>query len=180
MIGPFLKEKRKWVDSDRCWWCNQARQIREHLFKECKEWKESNTIGKSEDMGRDAKTRKEVEPSGAGEASAMQSGKPRLDQATQRLGTCALCAGGYCTGKYESRSTAARWVRAKRAGKCPNCTVEPVPEGKEVRQAAKGWSSPPPPPRHRRALQGAAWLCGWGQDSGHIYRYPAAVPHPAR
>ena len=176
MIGPFLKEKRKWVDSDRCWWCNQARQIREHLFKECKEWKESIHYRKSGDMGRDARTGKEVEPSGAGEASAVQSGKPRLDQATQRLGTCALCAGGYCTGKYESRSTAARWARAKRAGKCPNCTVEPVPEGKGGQAGRQRVEFAAPT---ATSQEGAAWLCGRGQDSGHIYRYPAAVPHPA-
>ena len=40
MIAPFLKEKFGWVESDSCWWCSGERQSREHLFKECKTWKE--------------------------------------------------------------------------------------------------------------------------------------------
>ena len=40
MIAPFLKEKFRWVDSDLCWWCCKDRQSREHLFKECRTWKE--------------------------------------------------------------------------------------------------------------------------------------------
>lgn len=39
MTAPLLKKKRRWVDSDGCWWRNQARQSREHLFQDCKEWK---------------------------------------------------------------------------------------------------------------------------------------------
>ena len=39
MIAPFLKEKWRWTDSDRCWWCNGGRQSRDHLFKECVMWK---------------------------------------------------------------------------------------------------------------------------------------------
>ena len=40
MIAPFLKEKFGWVESDQCWWCDGGRQSREHLFKECRTWKE--------------------------------------------------------------------------------------------------------------------------------------------
>ena len=40
MIAPFLKEKFGWVESDQCWWCDSGRQSREHLFKECRTWKE--------------------------------------------------------------------------------------------------------------------------------------------
>ena len=40
MIAPFLKEKFGWTDSDSCWWCSGGRQSREHLFKECKTWRE--------------------------------------------------------------------------------------------------------------------------------------------
>ena len=40
MIAPFLKEKFGWVDSESCWWCSGGRQSREHLFKECRAWKE--------------------------------------------------------------------------------------------------------------------------------------------
>ena len=40
MIAPFLKEKFGWVESDQCWWCGSGRQSREHLFKECRTWKE--------------------------------------------------------------------------------------------------------------------------------------------
>ena len=40
MMAPFLKEKFGWVDSDQCWWCSGGRQTREHLFKECRAWKE--------------------------------------------------------------------------------------------------------------------------------------------
>lgn len=39
MIAPFLKEKFRWINSDSCW-CDGGRQSREHLFKECKTWKE--------------------------------------------------------------------------------------------------------------------------------------------
>ena len=39
MIAPFLKEKFKWVSSSQCWWCGSGRQSREHLFKECRAWK---------------------------------------------------------------------------------------------------------------------------------------------
>ena len=40
MIAPFLKEKFGWVESDQCWWCDGGRQSREHLFKECRTWKD--------------------------------------------------------------------------------------------------------------------------------------------
>ena len=40
MIAPSLKEKFGWIESDCCWWCGGGRQSREHLFKECKAWKE--------------------------------------------------------------------------------------------------------------------------------------------
>ena len=39
MTAPFLRDKFKWVDSDQCWWCSSGRQSREHLFKECRTWK---------------------------------------------------------------------------------------------------------------------------------------------
>ena len=39
MIAPFLEEKFKWVSSGQCWWCDGGRQSREHLFKECRAWK---------------------------------------------------------------------------------------------------------------------------------------------
>ena len=40
MIAPLLKEKFGWVESDGCWWCGGGRQTREHLFKECRTWKD--------------------------------------------------------------------------------------------------------------------------------------------
>ena len=40
MTAPFLKEKFGWVESDGCWWCGGGRQTREHLFKECRAWKD--------------------------------------------------------------------------------------------------------------------------------------------
>ena len=39
MIAPFLKEKYGWVESDVCW-CSNGRQSREHLFKECRTWRD--------------------------------------------------------------------------------------------------------------------------------------------
>ena len=39
MIAPFSGEKFGWIDSDGCW-CGGGRQSREHLFKECRTWKE--------------------------------------------------------------------------------------------------------------------------------------------
>ena len=42
MIAPFLCEKFDCVESDTCRWCSGCRQSREHLFKECKMWKEEN------------------------------------------------------------------------------------------------------------------------------------------
>ena len=39
MIAPFLRDKFGWVESDQCWWCDGGRQSREHLFKECRTWK---------------------------------------------------------------------------------------------------------------------------------------------
>lgn len=40
MVAPFLKEKFGWVVSDGCWWWGGGRQTREHLFKECRAWKD--------------------------------------------------------------------------------------------------------------------------------------------
>ena len=40
MIAPFLRDKFGWVESDQCWWCDRGRQSREHLFKECRTWKD--------------------------------------------------------------------------------------------------------------------------------------------
>ena len=40
MIAPFLKDKFGWVESDTCWWCSSGWQSREHLFKECRTWKD--------------------------------------------------------------------------------------------------------------------------------------------
>ena len=39
MMAPFLMEKYGWVNSSQCWWCSSGRQSREHLFKECRAWK---------------------------------------------------------------------------------------------------------------------------------------------
>ena len=36
----FLRDKFGWVESDQCWWCEGGRQSREHLFKECRTWKD--------------------------------------------------------------------------------------------------------------------------------------------
>ena len=40
MIAPFLRDRFGWVESDQCWWCESGRQSREHLFKECRTWKD--------------------------------------------------------------------------------------------------------------------------------------------
>ena len=40
MTAPFLRERWGWMDTDRCWWCDGGRQSRDHLFKECKTWKD--------------------------------------------------------------------------------------------------------------------------------------------
>lgn len=37
--AALLRDKWRWVDSDRCWWWSRDRQTREHLFKECLAWK---------------------------------------------------------------------------------------------------------------------------------------------
>ena len=34
----LLKERWGWMNSDSCW-CGGGRQTRDHLFKECREWK---------------------------------------------------------------------------------------------------------------------------------------------
>lgn len=39
MLAPFLEEKWEWVDSGKYRRCNKGRQSREHLSKECREWK---------------------------------------------------------------------------------------------------------------------------------------------
>ena len=38
MIAPFLKDRWGWTETDTCWWCEEGRQSREHLFKECRAW----------------------------------------------------------------------------------------------------------------------------------------------
>ena len=38
MIAPFLNDKWGWTDSDECWWCEDGKQSRDHLFKECRAW----------------------------------------------------------------------------------------------------------------------------------------------
>ena len=65
MIAPFLKEKFGWIEPDSCWWCSGGRQSREHLFKECRTWKnEIRTLWKTvgdisgEHKGMTEKTRK--------------------------------------------------------------------------------------------------------------------------
>ena len=40
LIAPFLKERFGWVESSQCWWCSSGVQTREHLFKECRAWKD--------------------------------------------------------------------------------------------------------------------------------------------
>ena len=40
MTAPFLRDKFGWMESDQCWWCGSGRQSREHLFKECRTWKD--------------------------------------------------------------------------------------------------------------------------------------------
>ena len=51
MIAPFLRDRWKWTDTDRCWWCEKGRQSRDHLFKECKTWEKEirelwSTVGR--------------------------------------------------------------------------------------------------------------------------------------
>ena len=51
MIAPFLKDRWGWLDSEECWWCGRGRQSRDHLFKDCKRWKNEieelwDTVGK--------------------------------------------------------------------------------------------------------------------------------------
>ena len=70
IIAPFLKDRWGWTNTDRCWWCEEGRQTREHLFKECKAWKEgieelwrvvggiSGRRGKEEGSDRPFKSRK--------------------------------------------------------------------------------------------------------------------------
>jgi hypothetical protein len=41
-IGPYLAEVGQAAD-DRCWWCSNASQTREHLFKHCNRWKEQQS-----------------------------------------------------------------------------------------------------------------------------------------
>ena len=38
MIAPFLRDRWGWIDTDKCWWCEEGRQSREHLFKEFRAW----------------------------------------------------------------------------------------------------------------------------------------------
>ena len=38
-IGPYLKDKIRKTDSDKCWWCNGGKQqTRHHLFTQCRVW----------------------------------------------------------------------------------------------------------------------------------------------
>ena len=37
-LAPLLRDRWGWTDTDVCWWCNEGRQSREHLFKECTAW----------------------------------------------------------------------------------------------------------------------------------------------
>ena len=38
-IGPYLKDKIRRTDDDRCWWCAGGKQqTRHHLFTECRAW----------------------------------------------------------------------------------------------------------------------------------------------
>ena len=62
MIAPFLKEKFGWVSSDQCWWCSCDRQTREHLFKECRAWKEEirelwKRVGEISEVSEEGKER---------------------------------------------------------------------------------------------------------------------------
>ena len=55
--GPLLEGKFGWVESDGCWWCGEGRKSRDHLFKECKTWKEEirrlwKEVGKISGPGR--------------------------------------------------------------------------------------------------------------------------------
>ena len=39
-IGPYLKDKIKKADDDKCWWCGGGKQqARHHLFTECRAWR---------------------------------------------------------------------------------------------------------------------------------------------
>lgn len=40
LVAPSVKERFGWIDSDLCWWCGVARQMREHLFKGCVTWRD--------------------------------------------------------------------------------------------------------------------------------------------
>ena len=51
LITPFLRDRWGWIETDRCWWCEEGRQSREHLFKECRSWGKEikelwSTVGK--------------------------------------------------------------------------------------------------------------------------------------
>ena len=38
-IGPYLRDKIRKTDDDRCWWCGGGKkQTRHHLFTECRAW----------------------------------------------------------------------------------------------------------------------------------------------
>ena len=65
MIAPFLKDKFGWVESDQCWWCGSGRQSREHLFKECRAWKNEikelwKKVGDISNNDRDRKNNTQV------------------------------------------------------------------------------------------------------------------------
>ena len=73
MTAPFLKEKFGWVSSDQCWWCGSGRQSREHLFKECRTWKEE--IRKLwKELGEISMANKEIKD---GKSGRQRSGKRR-------------------------------------------------------------------------------------------------------
>ena len=73
MIAPFLRDKFGWIDSDQCWWCSSGRQSREHLFKECRAWKNEikelwRKVGEISNADRD---------SGEGGSGCERKGKRR-------------------------------------------------------------------------------------------------------
>ena len=60
MIAPFLRDRWRWTDTDKCWWREKERQTREHLFKECETWKDEirklwRTVGDASGKRREEK-----------------------------------------------------------------------------------------------------------------------------
>ena len=80
MIAPFLKEKFGWVEPDSCWWRSGGRQSREHLFKECRTWKEEiRTLWKEVEtfLGVTEATQQEAFTGEEGFLGDEGSGRPR-------------------------------------------------------------------------------------------------------